>query len=266
MDEKTVLFVDDEVQILNSLKRLLRREGYGMLTAESGAAALALLEKEPVQMVMSDQRMPEMTGVEFLKKVKELYPATVRVVLSGYADAGLIVDAINQGEIYRFLTKPWNDDDLKIGIRQCLEHYDILRENQAMTAQIRKQNDELRRLNEELEGIVDARTRSLQLSQDILEKLPIAVIGVSEEGWLVLMNQRVKETFPALRQVPSGTHVRNVFPSEAAQTLERILNNGNQPEMVTFDWDSRRVTMQVEPLKAGDAVRGHILIMEAAQQ
>jgi len=112
MTDKVVLCVDDEPHILNALQRLLRKEDFQVVTARDVEEGLAVLASRPVQLVISDQRMPGMTGVEFLQKVKELFPDAVRVILSGYADVGVIVDSINKGEIYRFLTKPWNDEEL----------------------------------------------------------------------------------------------------------------------------------------------------------
>ena len=96
MSERTALFVDDEVHVLNSVKRLLRNEDYRLLTATGGREGLTLLEQQPVQVVISDHRMPGMTGIEFLQAVKELYPDTVRVVLSGYVDGTMIVESINE--------------------------------------------------------------------------------------------------------------------------------------------------------------------------
>ena len=121
MSTKTLLCVDDEPSILNALKRLLRREGYTLYTASSGQQGLELLESTPVDMVMSDYRMPEMTGTEFLKQVKANYPNTIRVILSGYADSQAIEDALESGDIYRFLAKPWKDDTLKTEINDCFE-------------------------------------------------------------------------------------------------------------------------------------------------
>jgi DNA-binding NtrC family response regulator len=106
MAEQTLLCVDDERPILNALKRLLRKEGYRLLTAEDGPEALDVLDREPVQVVISDYRMPGMSGTALLREVKSRHPETVRVVLSGYADAHVVVESINIGEIYRFLPKP----------------------------------------------------------------------------------------------------------------------------------------------------------------
>ena len=116
---RTVLLVDDEENILSALKRLLRRDGYRILTAGGGAQGLELLASEPVDVIISDQRMPQMTGVEFLRQVKALYPETVRLVLSGYTELQSITDAINEGAIYKFLTKPWDDDQLREEIRDA---------------------------------------------------------------------------------------------------------------------------------------------------
>jgi len=115
--QSTLLLVDDEQNILNALRRLFRREGYHVLTAGSGAEALELLALNPVQVIISDQRMPEMSGVEFLSRVKELYPRTVRIVLSGYSELSTVTDAINRGAIWKYISKPWDDEDLLQEIR-----------------------------------------------------------------------------------------------------------------------------------------------------
>jgi EAL domain-containing protein (putative c-di-GMP-specific phosphodiesterase class I)/CheY-like chemotaxis protein len=115
----TLLLVDDEQNVLNALRRLLRREGYHILTAGSGAEALELLALHPVQVIISDQRMPGMSGVEFLSKVKELYPETVRISLSGYSEITTVTDAINKGAIWKYITKPWDDELLLQEIRSA---------------------------------------------------------------------------------------------------------------------------------------------------
>jgi diguanylate cyclase (GGDEF)-like protein/PAS domain S-box-containing protein len=113
----TLLLVDDEQNVLNALRRLLRREGYQILTAGSGAEGLELLALHQVQVIVSDQRMPGMSGVEFLSKVKELYPETVRISLSGYSEISTVTDAINKGAIWKYITKPWDDESLLQEIR-----------------------------------------------------------------------------------------------------------------------------------------------------
>jgi diguanylate cyclase (GGDEF)-like protein/PAS domain S-box-containing protein len=115
----TLLLLDDEQNVLNALKRLLRREGYEILATTSPDEAFALLAQNRVQVVVSDQRMPDMSGTEFLARVKQIYPDTVRIVLSGFTDLESLAGAVNRGSIYRYLSKPWNDDDLRCEIREA---------------------------------------------------------------------------------------------------------------------------------------------------
>jgi DNA-binding NtrC family response regulator len=125
MDEKhTILFVDDEFRLLRSIERGMLDEPYHLLFAESGKDALRLLAENEVHILVTDMRMPEMTGLELLKIVKEQYPKVVRLVLSGYTQATTLLTAINQGEIFRFITKPWKmEEDFKPAIRQAIEQY-----------------------------------------------------------------------------------------------------------------------------------------------
>ncbi|MBI5901294.1 MAG: EAL domain-containing protein [Rhodocyclales bacterium] len=115
---ETLLLVDDEIAILNSLKRLLHREGYRILTTTDPMEGLQMLASNEVQVIISDQRMPRMSGTEFLSRVKSIHPQTIRMVLSGYADLQSVTDAVNHGAIWRFLTKPWDGDDLRKQIRE----------------------------------------------------------------------------------------------------------------------------------------------------
>lgn len=132
-EDRTLLLVDDEENVLSSLGRLFRRDGYRVLSAGNVNDALALLANNEVQVILSDQRMPEMSGTEFLARVKMLYPETVRLVLSGHADLATVTEAINRGAIYRFLTKPWDDRELRDHIRQAFRTYDARRQREAVT-------------------------------------------------------------------------------------------------------------------------------------
>ncbi|MCE8032837.1 EAL domain-containing protein [Halomonas sp. MCCC 1A11057] len=120
---QTLLLLDDEANILRALKRVLRRDGYRVLTTTSAQEAFELLATETVQVIISDQRMPEMSGTEFLRRAKELYPDTVQIVLSGYTDLKTITEAINESAIYKFLTKPWDDEELRLVVQQAFRHY-----------------------------------------------------------------------------------------------------------------------------------------------
>ena len=163
-----ILCVDDEPNILSSLRRLLRGQGYTVFLAESGNDGLALLEAETIDLVISDMRMPEMDGAHFLERVRTKWPDTIRMLLTGYADIQSILDAINRGEIYRYITKPWNDSDILLIVRHALERKELEREKQRLEEITKRQNEELRELNASLESKVQARTQELKSALDSL--------------------------------------------------------------------------------------------------
>lgn len=123
VSNQTLLVVDDETNILSAVRRLCHREHFRVLTASSGREGLELLAKHEVQVVLSDQRMPHMSGAEFLARVRAMYPETIRIVLSGYADLATIIDAVNRGTIFKFLTKPWDDDFLLMQLREAFLYH-----------------------------------------------------------------------------------------------------------------------------------------------
>ncbi|MDB5786008.1 HD domain-containing phosphohydrolase [Caballeronia mineralivorans] len=164
-----VLLVDDEPSVLSSLKRLLRPTRYQVLTAESGAAALDLLTSTKVDLIISDMRMPYMSGAEFLAQAQALYPDTMRILLTGYSEIESVVRAINEGGVYRYLNKPWDDQDLLLTVAQALEQRRLLKETARLTELAHKQNDELRRFNAGLETQVLARTEEIRQTVMFLE-------------------------------------------------------------------------------------------------
>jgi response regulator RpfG family c-di-GMP phosphodiesterase len=129
---RVLLLVDDEANILAAIRRLLRPEGYRVITAASAAEGLEALAANHVDIVISDQRMPGMTGVEFLRRVKDLRPEVLRLVLSGYTDRQSITHAIEEGAIYKFLTKPWDDGELRSHIAEALCHKKIMDDNRRL--------------------------------------------------------------------------------------------------------------------------------------
>ena len=151
--QHAIMLVDDEESILKALKRLFRKTSYQILTASSGQEGLVRLKntEKPVSLIISDQRMPEMTGAQFLEQAKKIFPDALRFLLTGYSDMDAVVDAVNKGEIHRYLNKPWNDDDLLLLVKQALQQYELVFENRRLTALTLKQNEELNALNQGLE-------------------------------------------------------------------------------------------------------------------
>ena len=201
--ERTLLLVDDEPNIITSLKRLLRRDGYRIFSAQSGAEGLSVLAQHPeIGVIMSDQRMPEMLGAAFLSRVKELYPHTVRIVLSGYTELASVTDAINRGAIYKFLTKPWEDDLLRANVKEAYAYFELAALNEQLSRELKSANAALLTVNHQLEQSVETKTDQItrnldvmQVSQEILERLPIVVIGVGDEGIIAIANQLARELF-----------------------------------------------------------------------
>ena len=163
-----VLFVDDEPNILKTLSRLFMDEEYEVHTAGNGREALDLIEAglRPT-LIVSDQRMPVMGGAEFLARAAQLVPESIRMVLTGYADINAAVAAINQGGIYRYILKPWNDDELKMTVREAVHHFRLVEENRTLTTELEDKNRALARMNEQLEAMVQ--TRTLELHQKVRE-------------------------------------------------------------------------------------------------
>lgn len=157
----TLLCVDDEDGILSALRRLFRGSGYRVLTADSAAAGLALMAREQVDVVISDMRMPDMDGAAFLRHICRDWPDSVRMLMTGYADLAAIGSAINDGEIYRYISKPWNEHDLQLAVRRAFERHALRREKDRLTELTRRQNAALADINHTLEEKVEARTREL---------------------------------------------------------------------------------------------------------
>ncbi len=140
----TLLFVDDEENVLNALRRIFLDENYTILTATSALKALEILEQQPVHLIISDHRMPGMTGAELLKTVRERFHDTIRIMLTGHADVNSIMGAVKEGAVYKFITKPWNDEDLRLTVSLALQQYVLMHENRSLKELARQQQTKIK--------------------------------------------------------------------------------------------------------------------------
>lgn len=264
----TILCVDDEVNVLKSLRRLFLDEDYEILTAETGKEGLAILEEhQPVQVVISDYRMPEMDGVTFFKEVHARWPETIRIVLSGYADTAAVVAAINEGQVYRFIPKPWNDDELKITIAKAVESYFLVKANNELNEELRQANDELSRIAVQLEEKVVERTEELLFqnkvlrhSQVILNTLPMGVVGFDQAGVLAQRNRFAEEALQKFSHVPLGVTAAEALPPEWAALLAEA-----QPGKVVsrvLDLAGQHFCVRVAMMHESDGQAGTVLVFD----
>lgn len=201
--QRTLLLVDDEANILAALKRLLRRDGYQIITADGGEQGLQRLAEQPVDVIVSDQRMPGMSGVEFLRRAKALCPDTVRLTLSGFTELQSIIDAVNEGAIYKFLTKPWDDTLLRQHIAEAFRDKELADDNKRLSQELAHANAELEALSVRLAAALQAQREQSDLlaasatgAREVLDELPVAVLGIDPDGVVAYVNRAAGELLP----------------------------------------------------------------------
>ena len=153
--ENTILLVDDEQGVISALKRVLMDEPYEIFTANSGQEGLNIMENNRIKLVMSDERMPGMSGTEFLTTVKKLFPTAIRIMLTGHASIQSAMSAVNSGEIYRFFAKPWDDLEIKLSIKSAIDKFNIEEENRRLLKTVKRQAGELKELEMKHPGITN---------------------------------------------------------------------------------------------------------------
>jgi len=225
--QETLLFVDDETNILNALKRLFRPLGYRIFIAESGKAGLELLERENIDLVVSDMRMPEMNGAQFLEQVRNKWPDTVRFLLTGYADVGSTIAAVNGGGIYRYIAKPWDENDIVLAVREVLARKRLEQEKRQLEELTQQQNEQLKDLNANLDNKVKARTEELRQTMGFLETAHKSL----KNNFLISL--KVFSNLIELREGAMAGHSRRV--AEHARAIAQRLNlKEEEVQNITF--------------------------------
>jgi len=259
---RTLLLVDDEPHVIAALRRLLRPDGYQLLGASSGAEALQMLAGNPVDIIVADQRMPDMTGVEFLRQAKVLYPQTIRIVLSGHGEMQSVTDAINEGAVYRFLTKPWDEAQLRSFIDQAFRHKELADDNEQLNLRIRTGNQELAAGNRELKEVL-ARNKQAQhrgdlrqhLLREALEQLPSPVLVIDDAGVVAFANARVGELLgDAAPRI--GRVLAQVMPA-----LTSLIQRKHEGDGVVATEDGRRIAVHWRHMDTAPDHQGTVLTL-----
>lgn len=276
-EQARVLLVDDEENILRSLQRILRREPWELTTASSGEQALAAMAEHKYDLVISDARMPGMDGPTLLAEIRRKYPWCIRILLTGYADITSTIKAINDGQIYRYISKPWDDDELRLTIRQALAFQYSERRRLALEKLTRKQNKELLALNASLEDKVRERTEELKETADMLD-LAYQELRQSYVTTTEVFSALINKRLPANRQpnpkvitlvkaYAEYTHMgeeesRNLamaaalynlgklsWPDELFTAPSDLLNKDQRLEYLKYPVAGEQLLMALEPLK-----------------
>lgn len=260
--QRTLLLVDDEESIVASLKRLLRRSGYQIVTAYSAAEGLKRLAEVDVDVIVSDQRMPGMTGVEFLRRAKKLYPDTVRIVLSGYTELQSITDAINEGAIYKFLTKPWDDDLLRANIDEAFRQKELTDENRRLDREVHAAILELADVNHRLERALASQRELVSLAEsqgsgarEALFSVPVPLIGLDEDGMIAFVNADCARLMPDIALM-LGCDAQESLP-DALKTLLKLPDG----QSLNLDLDGTAYRCECRSVRGTTGARGRLIAL-----
>ena len=251
-----ILIVDDEAHVLSALKRLFRLSGYETVTCTTAREALTHMETSaPFHIVISDYRMPEMNGVEFLTKVRICSPDSVRMVISGYADAGSIIAATNEGHIYKFIPKPWDDAFLLASVADALQYYEARQEQQTLIAALKLN---LTKMSAPIAGEQLNYQHVLQVYESLLDFMPVGLIGIDANGIIVKMNHFVVSHLK-LDSAMVGSNIE-ALPSSLSSLISDNEGTATVPEAVSLDLNGHEVTALIKPLNQ-NGMEGLMLII-----
>jgi len=262
-----VLCVDDEENVLRALQRSFRKEMFNVFVASSGQEGLKILENLAVHLIIADFRMPEMNGVEFLAEARKIQPDAIRMLLSGYASIDMVTKAVNESGIYRLLTKPWDEIELRQEVNLALQHWELVQRNRKLNKKIEEQLLELKSMNRQLEDIVEERTReiliknqALELSHQILDNLPTAVMGVATEKYIVYLNKEAAELFQKQAMNPIGKTVDEIFPEEISQIIGEAIDKNQKLELRNYNYFGKTFHVKASVVQDNFATRGATVV------
>jgi putative nucleotidyltransferase with HDIG domain len=221
-----VLIVDDEENIIRSLTRLIMNNGIDVLSASSADEALRILEEnEDISLIISDQRMPQTTGTDFLEQARRIRPLATRMLLTGYSDIKAAVDAINKGGAYRYLTKPWQDEEIIQAVQEAAYRYELIQKNKKLSLIVQRKNEELREWNTRLEARVKEQTVELKRQNESLKNLNLRLTGnfkstiAALSGLIELRDKNVKNHSGNVSQLAEKVAVSMGLTAEETEKI-----------------------------------------------
>jgi signal transduction histidine kinase len=277
----TLLVVDDEPDVVKSVQDLLRLE-YKILTATRAVDGMKLMEEHEVHVVMTDQRMPGVTGVELLHKIRGEHPEAIRLLFTGYADIRAVIDAINQGNVYRYVTKPWDPEELQTIIREACERYDLLAERKKLLSDLIAKNEQLAKANRELHDANALKTAFIQVSSHEL-RTPLTILlglsdllsrapGLSEatRGWIDQIKGASDRLMHLVNQIVTMLSAGKFDKSIQKQLTDlpdllTLAVNDVRPfielrkQTIVCDWPKDLGKVPLEPLRMRDSIN-HLLM------
>ena len=238
--KRNLLIVDDEPQIINSLRFLLEKH-FSIHSAGSAEEGYRLLDEVPIQVVLTDYMMPGITGVEFLEKVGEKHPDIIRIIITGIADVKMIISAINKGQIFRYISKPWNNMELKTIVREAFERFELQDQNRRLVSDLKAALGELESLNQDLEKRVQERTQQLE----------------NANASLVELNGKLKDANQQLERMAStdgltGVFNRRYFDHTLESEFKRSERYANQLGLLLLDMDNFKIFNDTYGHQVGD--------------
>jgi signal transduction histidine kinase len=279
--QPSILVVDDEPDVVTSVRDLLRLD-YQVFTAIRPGDAVSILDRQKIAVVLTDQRMPGMTGVELLHRVRETHPDTIRLLFTGYADIGAVIDAINKGSVYRYITKPWDPDELHALVRDAVERHALIAERQRLFAELERKHEELRLANADLAQLSALKSNFINVASHEL-RTPLVVLvtrsalateepGVQQplRSWLQNMwtatdrLRHVVEQLTAMLLLENFERPLERRPESLAALLDSVADDvapfiALRRQLLVRDYDDGLGTIEVEASKIRDSVT-HLLL------
>lgn len=266
-----ILIVDDEANILKLLKTVIGKDDHDILTAQSGREALDLLAQKgaEVALIIADQRMPEMDGTTLLEHSAAYCPDAIRFLITGYHNVDVMVAAVNQCKIHHYIVKPWNDQSLRIEVRHAMEQYALICANKRMTARLNRKNEVLQQANQNLESIVQERTRnltihneSLELSHAIIDHLSTPVLGVTPDMRVAVANRAAQNLLARRTGLDSGADIGSYLDGSIKADLNACLNQC-EPRCVSLNCcDGTPMKLTLTPLTGRFSGKAVIITLE----